>query len=74
MVPDQQGGLHGAGRNFERLNNKSTDEKGKNYGYDYGFTIFANKAFAPDPVARGFNNVFQLQLLSMWIVDISLLY
>ena len=56
------------GRNFECLNDKSADKKGKHHCYDYGLTVFANKAFAPDPVTRGFNYGFQLRLLSMWIM------
>ena len=31
MVPDQQSGFHGTGRNFESLDDKSADKKGKNY-------------------------------------------
>jgi hypothetical protein len=68
MVPDQQSGLHGTGRNFESLDDKSADKKRKHYCYDNGFTIFADNAFAPDPVTRGFNYGFQQRLLSMCIL------
>ena len=74
MVPDEQGGFHGTGRNFESLDNKSTDKKGKKYGYDYGLAIFANKAFLPDSVGRGLDCFFQFSLLQVRIFGIVIYY
>jgi hypothetical protein len=43
------------------LNDKSANEKGKEYSDDYGLAIFAKKAFTSDSVARIFGCAFQSQ-------------
>jgi hypothetical protein len=40
MIPHQQGGFHGTGWDFERLDNKGSYEKGDQYRNENGLDIF----------------------------------
>ena len=45
MIPDLERRQHGAGRNFERLHDKTSDKKRQHQGEEQGFGVFTNGRF-----------------------------